>query len=130
MKVAIVEVVEDEQSIAQMYKLKFEKEGYQVFTAENGLKGLEELQKHHPDVILLDLMMPEMTGFEMLKELRKKDWGEKTKVIILTNVSEEESARKVKELGVSDFIIKANTTPQQVVDTVKKVIAASEPSHA
>lgn len=122
-KIAIVDIIEDEQSISQMYKLKFESEGFEVFTAENGAKGLELIEAHKPDVILLDIMMPEMTGDEMLKKLRNTDWGKNIKVIILTNVSQEEALKKVRELGVSDFVIKAQSTPHQVLEVVRRVLS-------
>ena len=122
-KIAIIDIVEDEQSISQMYKLKFESEGYVVFTAENGAKGLELVKNHRPDIVLLDLMMPEMTGDEMLKQLRSSEWGKNVRVIILTNVSQEEALKKVQDLQVSDFIIKAQSTPHQVLETVKRVLA-------
>lgn len=122
-KIAIIDIIEDEQSIAQMYKIKFESEGYEVFTAENGIKGLEVIEKHKPDVVLLDLMMPEMTGNEMLKKLRATAWGKDIKVVILTNVSQEEALNQVRQLGVTDFVIKAQTTPQEVLETVKRVLA-------
>ncbi len=124
-KIAIVDIIEDEQSIAQMYKLKFETEGFEVFTAENGVKGLEVIEKHRPDAVLLDLMMPEMTGADMLKKLRNTDWGKDIKVIILTNVSEENAHDQVEALGVSGYIIKAQTTPHQVVDRVKQIIGTA-----
>lgn len=119
MKIAIVE---DDQSIREMYRLKFEADGYKVVSAENGKRGLELADKERPDVILLDLMMPEMTGDEMLKKLRTKDWGKNIIVIILTNVSKDEATPLVKDLDVKDFIVKAHYTPQEVVDIVKKYI--------
>src|SRR5258708_2332450 len=122
-KIAIVDIVEDEQSIAQMYKLKFESAGYEVFTAENGLKGLEIIEQHKPDIILLDLMMPEMTGGEMLKKPRATAWGKDIKVVVLTNVSQEEDMNQVREMDISGFIIKAQTTPQELLETVKRVLA-------
>ncbi len=68
-------------------------------------------------------MMPEMRGDEMLAAMRKTDWGKDIKVIILTNVSKDEAYPSVNQLGVSDFVVKAHYTPQEVVDSVKKVIA-------
>lgn len=121
-KIAIVDIVEDEQSIAQMYKIKFEAEGYEVFTADNGVHGLELIEHHKPDVVLLDIMMPEMTGDVMLKKLRATEWGKDVKVIVLTNTSQEEAVKKVQELGVSDFVIKAQSTPHQVLEVVKRVL--------
>ncbi len=120
-----IAIIEDDQSIREMYRLKFETENYKVYSAENGKRGLELAEKEKPDVILLDLMMPEMTGDEMLKQLRKQDWGRNIKVIVLTNVSKDEAMPKVEGLDVKDFIVKAHYTPQEVVDTVKKVLEAS-----
>jgi DNA-binding response OmpR family regulator len=118
-----IAVVEDDGSIRDMYRTKFEAEGFEVFTAENGAKGLELIKEHKPDVILLDIMMPEMTGDEMLHKLRGTDWGRGIKVIIMTNVSQEEALKKVRELGVSDFVIKAQSTPHQVLEVVRKVLS-------
>ena len=118
-----IAIVEDDQAISQMYRIKFEAEGYDVDTAENGKLGLELAEKMKPDIILLDLMMPEMTGDEMLVKLRKTSWGAKTKVIILTNMGEQEVPESVKKLGVEDIILKADMTPRQVEDVVKKHLA-------
>ncbi|MHB1865367.1 MAG: response regulator transcription factor [Candidatus Saccharimonadales bacterium] len=117
-----VAIVEDDQAISQMYRFKFEAEGYQVETAENGKVGLELAQKMKPDVILLDLMMPEMTGDQMLEKMRATPWGKHIKVIILTNMGEQEIPESVKKLGVSGVILKADMTPRQVADTVKKLL--------
>lgn len=119
-----IAIIEDDQAISQMYRFKFEAEGYDVQTAENGKLGLELAENMKPDIILLDLMMPEMSGDEMLEKLRATPWGGKVKVIILTNVGEQEIPEKIKELGVSGVILKANMTPRQVADLVKKQLAA------
>jgi len=121
---AKVAIVEDDQTISQMYRFKFEAEGYVVETAENGKLGLELAEAMKPDIILLDLMMPEMTGDQMLAELRKQPWGKNIKVIILTNMGEQEIPPELKQLGVSAVILKADMTPRQVADLVKKQLAA------
>lgn len=115
-----IAIIEDDQAIAQMYRFKFEAEGFEVQTAENGALGLELSEKMKPDVILLDLMMPEMNGDEMLEKLRSTEWGKKPKVIVLTNMGEQEIPQKVRELDVSGIILKADMTPRQVADLVKK----------
>lgn len=117
--VAKVAIVEDDQAISQMYRFKFEAEGYEVETAENGKLGLELAEKMKPDIILLDLMMPEMNGDEMLAKMRKTNWGSKIKVIILTNMGEQEIPEDVKKLGVAAVILKADMTPKQVAEVVK-----------
>ncbi len=117
---AKIAIVEDDQAISQMYRFKFEAEGYDVQTAENGKLGLELIQSMKPDIILLDLMMPEMTGDEVLAKMRASSWGKNIKVIILTNMGEQEIPESIKKLNVSDVILKANMTPRQVADVVKK----------
>lgn len=115
-----VAIIEDDQAISQMYRFKFEAEGYQVQTAENGRLGLELAEKMKPDIILLDLMMPEMTGDEMLQKLRATPWGKTIKVIVLTNMGEQEIPAGLRELGISGLILKADMTPRQVAELVKK----------
>src|SRR3954466_576890 len=121
---AKVAIIEDDQTISQMYRFKFEGDGFTVETAENGKLGLALAEAMKPDIILLDLMMPEMTGDVMLEKLRKTPWGKNIKVIILTNMGEQEIPDEVKKLGVSAVILKADMTPRQVADLVKKHLAA------
>jgi len=119
-----VAIIEDDQTISQMYRFKFEAEGYQVETADNGRLGLELAEAMKPDIILLDLMMPEMTGDIMLEKLRATSWGSSIKVIILTNMGEQEIPESVRSLGVEAVILKADMTPRQVAELVKKHLAA------
>ena len=118
-----VAIVEDDQAISQMYRFKFETDGFQVETAENGKLGLELIESMKPDIILLDLMMPEMTGDEMLTKLRATSWGKNIKVMILTNMGEQEIPESVKGMGVSGVILKADMTPRQVAEKVKSLLA-------
>lgn len=120
---AKVAIIEDDQTISQMYRFKFEAEGYTVETAENGKLGLQLAEDMKPDIILLDLMMPEMTGDQMLEQMRATPWGKTTKVIILTNMGEQEIPEKVKSMGVEAVILKADMTPRQVAELVKKHLA-------
>jgi DNA-binding response OmpR family regulator len=119
---AKVAIIEDDLAIAQMYRLKFEAEGYDVEIAENGKLGLTLCEKFKPDIVLLDLMMPEMNGDEMLQKMRATDWGKHINVIILTNVGEQEAPEALKRLDVSAFIVKADMTPKQVADLVKEKV--------
>lgn len=118
-----IAIIEDDQTISQMYRFKFEAEDFDVETASNGKLGLELVKSMQPDIILLDLMMPEMNGDEMLIEMRKQPWGKKVKVIILTNMGEQEIPPALKDLDVSGVILKADMTPRQVADTVKKQLS-------
>jgi DNA-binding response OmpR family regulator len=114
-----VAIVEDDIAIAQMYRIKFEAEGYTVETAENGIIGLEMLDNFKPDILLLDLMMPEMNGDEMLMNLRKLEWAKDLPVIILTNMGESEAPDSLDDLNVDSYIVKAEMTPKQVAELVK-----------
>jgi|SRR3989344_1363974 len=121
-----IAIIEDELAISQMYRIKFEAGGYEVETAENGKTGLELVEKFKPDVILLDLMMPEMTGPEMLQLLRATDWGKNIKVIVLTNVGQDEAKQSLGGQKVDAFIIKAHFTPKEVSQTVAKVLGLAK----
>jgi len=117
-------IVEDDQAIASMYELKFTSEGFTVQTAANGSLGLALAEKMKPDIVLLDLMMPEMNGDEMLAKMRKTDWGKNIKVAVLTNIGESEIPPSIMKLNVATIITKAYHTPAQVVDMVKKVLSS------
>ena len=118
-----IAIVEDDLAISQMYRFKFEAENYKVDTAENGRLGLELIEKMRPDIILLDIMMPEMNGDEMLEQLRRQPWGKDIKVIILTNKGEQEIPESIKALNVSAVVLKSDMTPRQVAELVKKQLA-------
>ncbi len=118
-----IAIIEDDQAISQMYRFKFEAENYKVNTAENGKLGLELIEQMRPDIILLDIMMPEMTGDEMLTLLRQEPWGKDIKVIILTNKGEQEIPESIKALNVSAVVLKSDMTPRQVAELVKKQLA-------
>jgi len=122
MKNIKIAIVEDDQVIAQMYRMKFESEGFEVQIAENGKLGVELSQQMKPDMILLDLKMPEMSGEEALKVIRASDWGKHIPVIILTNLGEEEAPKSLQTLGVHSYIVKAELTPRQVTERVKQAL--------
>lgn len=115
-------IVEDTESIRLMYQMKFEREGFQIFLAENGEQGLAMAEQVRPGIILLDLMMPVMSGQEMLHQMRKKDWGEHIKVFILTNVSKNEAPFELRAYVIEDYIVKALHTPAQVVNIVSNAV--------
>jgi DNA-binding response OmpR family regulator len=115
-------LVEDDKMIIDMYTLKFTQEGYDVTQAENGKDGLELAKKNNPDIILLDIILPQMDGFTVLKELRANESTKKTPVVLLTNLGQDGDVKKGLELGANDYLIKANFTPSQVVDKVKSVL--------
>jgi len=115
-------IIEDDYAIAAMYGFKLRASGYQIATAYNGTDGLALAGSFLPDLILLDLMMPEMNGDELLQKLRETDWGANMRVIILTNLSKDEAPHGLRLLNVDRYIVKAHHTPSQVVDVVKDVL--------
>ncbi len=118
-----IAIIEDDQAISQMYRMKFEANGFEVQLAHNGKAGVALVEDFHPDIILLDMQMPEMTGDEALAEIRKQAGAKTTPVIILTNLGREEAPKGIDALDISSYIVKADLTPSQVVERVKKTLS-------
>ena len=114
-----IAIIEDDNEIAGLYKTKLEHSGYEVVTAANGAEGLIVLEKTLPDLILLDLNMPEMRGEEMLIKLRETEWGKHLKVIILTNLDNNVVPDNIEQLGVLDFFVKSNTDLDDILRVIK-----------
>jgi len=112
-------IVEDEFSIASMFKYKMELHGYKVAIGSDGEEGFVLAKSFVPDIILLDLKLPRMSGEEMLRRLRNEEWGGSIKVIVFTNVSKDEIPLSLRFLKVSAYLVKADYTPQQVLDRVE-----------
>ena len=108
--------------LSTMYKVKFENEGFEVEIAHDGAEGLDMAIKTKPDFILLDIIMPKIDGFAVLKKLRENEGTKKTPVILLTNLGQDEDVSRGKELGAVGYLIKANNTPSEVVEKVKSLI--------
>lgn len=116
-----IAVIEDDLPICEMYEFKLKTSGYEVKVAHNGEEGAKLLETFRPDLVLLDLKMPIMTGDEMLAKIRETDWGASIRVIILTNISRDEAPHTLRLLNVDRYIVKAHHTPQQVIDIVKEL---------
>lgn len=111
-------IVEDEDSILRMYEVKFSLEGFEVLMARDGQDALNVLQKESPDVILADLIMPNIDGFEFIEKIQDK----KIPIIILTNLDQDWSEERGKNLGVVDYFIKSQVTPEAIVVKVKQIL--------
>jgi DNA-binding response OmpR family regulator len=127
---ANIAIIEDETAIAEMYQFKLEQLGHEVRCAINGQEGLDLLKTFKPSLILLDLMMPVMSGVEMLQKIRATDWGKTVKVVILTNISEESAPPELRGLAVTRYVVKANYTPVQVASIADEVLANDEPKES
>lgn len=111
-------VIEDEVSMRDALKDKLAREGFSTLEARNGQEGLAIALKEHPDMILLDIIMPVMDGMTMLKKLREDSWGKNAKVILLTNLRSNEKTVEAIELGSYNYLVK---TDWRIEDVVAKV---------
>lgn len=118
-------IIEDNQDLVEMYRLKLSLEGFRVETALDGEQGLLKAVETKPALILLDILMPNMNGFEVLKALRNNSKSE-AKIIVLSNLGQYENIREAKNLGATEYMVKANTTPTQVVDKIKEVLGLTQ----
>ena len=115
-------IIDDDPFIADMYIMKFKEEGFDVEAAKDGKLGLERALAYHPDVILLDVVMPSIDGFEVLQKLRENESFGHPKIIFLTNFGQKEDIDRGLQLGADDYIIKAHFTPSEVAEKVKGVL--------
>jgi CheY-like chemotaxis protein len=120
----VILVGEDDKFLSNVYKTKLAKEGFQV---EHGMDGKEVLRlalEKKPDLILLDLIMPVMDGFETLAGLKANPETKDIKVVILSNLSQEEDMKKVMALGAVEYVVKANVSFKEVIECAKKHLAS------
>ncbi len=115
-------LVEDDTFLANIYKTKFEMEGFKMSLAENGEIGLEDTKKKKPDIVLLDILLPKMDGFAVLEALKKDPATKGIPVILLTNLGQKDDVEKGLQLGAADYLIKAHFKPSETVDKVKKTL--------
>ena len=115
-------LVEDDEFLAELYATKLNLEGFDVSLAVDGEKGLKMVKEKKPDLILLDIILPKMDGFELLKTLKNDKALKDIPVILLTNLSQKDEVKKGLELGAQDYLIKAHFMPSEVVKKIKKTI--------
>jgi CheY-like chemotaxis protein len=117
-------IVDDDTFLLDMYAFKFSQNDFEVHTAESGLQALEKLRGGLvPDIILLDVLMPEMDGFEMLEKMNEEKMTPNAVRIILSNKSDQADVDRGSKLGVAGYIIKANSTPAEVISQVMSILA-------
>lgn len=119
-------IVEDDGFLASIYAQKLELAGYQVAFATNGEDGLKLIQKEEPDLVLLDLLMPQMDGFEVLEKLRADPATKDLKVLVLTNLGQKEDVERCLKLGAAGYIIKAHSLPEETVKRIGEVLAGQK----
>ena len=115
-------LIEDDKFLAGMYQTKLELEGFEVKLAADGKQGLKMIKSEKPALVLLDIILPEITGFEILKKIKKDIKTKNIPVILLTNLGQKDDVSKGLELGAVDYLIKAHFMPSEVVEKIKKLL--------
>jgi CheY-like chemotaxis protein len=113
-------LIEDEEIMIELLQKKLISEGYQVSVAKNGLEGLKKMKDEKPDLILLDIIMPKMGGFEVMEEMAKDQSLSAIPIIIISNSGQPVELGRAKELGAKDWLVKTEFDPQEVIDKIKK----------
>ncbi len=115
-------IVEDDPLINKMYSEKLTRDGYEVSVAQNGQEGLDKMKENRPDLIILDIMMPKLSGVEVISEMRKDVNLEKIPIIVLSNLTDGPDIEKAKKMGVTEYLVKSDLDPEDVSNTVKKYL--------
>jgi CheY-like chemotaxis protein len=111
-------IVEDEEILLELLQKRLTQEDYQVAIAKDGIEGLEKIKEDIPDLILLDIVMPRMGGFEMMKELQKDEKFSQIPIIIISNSGQPVEIDLAQKLGARDWLIKTDFEPQEVIEKV------------
>jgi DNA-binding response OmpR family regulator len=122
----IIFLVEDDLFLSDMYRTKFGLSGYEMPHAEDGEIAMRKIKEAKPDIILLDIVLPKKSGFDVLKELKQDPETSKIPVVLLTNLSQKDDVDRGYSLGAADYIIKAHFTPAEVVAKVEKVLSGKK----
>lgn len=119
-------IVEDDNDLATMYKIKFEKEGFEVKIADNWINAVSAVTNFLPNVILLDIMMPTMDWFETLRVIRELAPSLKCKIIMFSNINSKEDIDKCMKSWADSYLLKAQTTPKEAVNKIYELLGLSE----
>ncbi len=123
--IAKVLIIEDDRYISKMYQLKLSLDGMDVQVADNGRIGIEKVNEFKPDIILLDILMPELDGYEVLKIIKGDTATKDIPVLILSNLGQEDHIQKGMQLGAVGYIVKSQFTPSKVVEKIKEVLSGN-----
>jgi DNA-binding response OmpR family regulator len=115
-------IVEDDPDLLEVLQREFRHNGFEVFGARDGVAGMEITLQNHPDVILLDLLLPQLEGLSMYEKIQRYDWGKEVPVIVLTNYDDPVFTHKAAKLGVVDYIIKSDHKPSEIAHRVKEYL--------
>lgn len=119
-------IAEDDQFLASAYKLKFDKENISVTLAQDGQEALELIYQNTPDLVLLDLVMPIKDGFAVLSDLKDSEQYKNIPIIIASNLGQDEEIQKGLAMGATDYIVKSNTSLEEIVQKVHKILSKND----
>ena len=119
-------LVEDDQELASAYQTRLEAEGFDVFWTSNGEEALAKTAEHEPDLILLDIMMPRLSGYDVLDILRNTDGVKHIKIIVLSALSQKKDVEKAMSLGANGYCVKSQTTVEDVIAEIRKLLGGAD----
>lgn len=117
-----VVIVEDTESLAEIYKVRLEILGYKCFVAHDGEEALALIQQEHPSLVLLDLMIPKISGDQVLATMRANDWGKDIKVLVISNLNESEAPTSLRENNIEGYAVKANLSDDSIDQLVNNIL--------
>lgn len=115
-------LVEDDPALSEIYKTRLEAQGYNCFVAYNGIIALYFIQKDKPDLVLLDLMIPDISGADVLRTMRRSSWGKEIPVYVISNLSQDQAPQDIAQLGIAGYSVKANLAYGQVDEIANKIL--------
>lgn len=123
----VILITEDEPAMLRILADKLTESGFYALQATNGEEGLQQALIHHPDVIVLDVLMPKLSGLAMLEKLRENDWGKSVPVIMLTNVSADtnETLEAIVKTQPAYYFVKSNTKLEEIVEKINDIVSNS-----
>ncbi len=116
-------IVEDDTFMLELLAAELKKTGFEIMIAETGNEAVKKFKESKPDLILLDILLPDKNGLDALREIRREPEGRDAKVLVLSNFSDTPHIEEAKRLGVIDYLVKAQHVPQEIVERIKKIIA-------
>jgi DNA-binding response OmpR family regulator len=115
-------IVEDNFSLAEIYKIRLELLGYECFIANDGEYALKIIEQQNPELVLLDMMVPKIAGDEILRRMRESEWGKDIRVLVISNLNEVDAPAGVRELGIEGYAVKANLSDDDIDKLVDAIL--------
>jgi DNA-binding response OmpR family regulator len=119
---AKIVIVEDNESLAEIYKTRLEAIGYICFVAKDGIEAIVQIERERPSLVLLDLMLPKLSGDQILRVMRESEWGKDTKVFIISNLNEAEAPAGLRDLQIEGYAVKANLANDELDALVGNIL--------